>query len=170
MTPSPCWLKMWAIISGIYQKDVLIHNLCDFMAILLMDIVLTLPKFAKKFMITQIIQRWYCYWKLNILIFLKGQHSETKKQNSVILLKCKVYSLLEIASEFSMIGVRDFIDETGGMTRPLVSTSSSSIHCNFSNWNAHSSSFCRRAATYCGLRCGGWTVSVDCLLGGSEGI
>ena len=45
-----------AIISGIYQKDVLAHNLCDFTAILLMDIVLTLPKFAKKFMIIQVIQ------------------------------------------------------------------------------------------------------------------
>ena len=32
-----------------YQKDVLTHNLCDFRAILLMNIVLTLSKFAKKF-------------------------------------------------------------------------------------------------------------------------
>ena len=91
-------------------------------------------------------------------------------QNSVILLKYKVYSSLQIASEFSMIGVPDFIDETGGMTRPSVSTSSSSIHSNSWNWNAHSSSFCRRAATHCGLRRGGWTVWVDCLHGGSEGI
>ena len=44
------------LISGIYQKDVLTHNLCDFTAILLMDIVLTLPKFSKKFMIIQVIQ------------------------------------------------------------------------------------------------------------------
>ena len=29
-----------------------------------------------------------------------------------------------------MIGVPDFTDETGGMTRPSVSTSSSSIHSN----------------------------------------
>ena len=50
------------------------------------------------------------HWKLNIFIFLKEEHSETKKtiQNSVILLKYKVYSSLQIASEFSMIGVPDF--------------------------------------------------------------
>ena len=107
-----------------------------------------------------------------MFIFLKEQHSETKKiiQNSVVLLKYKVYSSLQIASKFSMIKVPDFVDETGGMTRPSVSTSSSSIHSNSWNWNAHSSSFCRRAATRCGLRRGGWTVSADCLLGGSEGI
>ena len=45
-----------------------------------------------------------------------------------------------------MIAVPDFIDETGDMT--------SSIHANSWNWNAHSS-FCRRAATCCGLRRGG---------------
>ena len=39
--------------------------------------------------------------------------------------------------------------QSGGMTRPSVSTSSSSIHSNSWNWNAHSSSFCRRAATRC---------------------
>ena len=50
------------------------------------------------------------------------------------------------------------------------STSSSSIHSNFWNWNAHSSSFCGRAATRCGLRRWSWTVSADCLLGGSVGI
>ena len=90
--------------------------------------------------------------KTEHFICLKEQHGETKKtiQNSVILLKYKVYSSLQIASEFSMIGVPDFIDETGGMTRPSVSTSSSSIHSNSWNWNAHSSSFCRRAATRCG--------------------
>ena len=54
-----------------------------------------------------------------------------------------------------MIGVPDFTDETGGMTRLSVSTSSSSIHSNSWNWNANSSSFCRRAATLCGLRRGG---------------
>ena len=54
-----------------------------------------------------------------------------------------------------MIGVPDFIDETRGMTRPSVSTSSSSIHSNSWNWNVHSSSFCRRAATRCDLGCGG---------------
>ena len=69
-----------------------------------------------------------------------------------------------------MIGVPDLIDETGGTTRPSVSTSSSSIHSNSWNWNAHSSSFCRRAAARCGLRRGGWTVSADSLLGGWEGI
>ena len=65
----------------------------------------------------------------HIYLFEKKQHSETKKtiQNSVILLKYKVYFSLQIASEFSMIVVPDFIDETGGMTRPSVSTSSSSI-------------------------------------------
>ena len=54
-----------------------------------------------------------------------------------------------------MIGVPDFTDETGGMTRLSVSASSSSIHSNSWNWNANSSSFCRRAATLCGLRRGG---------------
>ena len=104
-----------------------------------MDIVLTLPKFAKKFMIIQIIQT-KLNWKLNIFIFLKEQNSETQKtiHNSVILLKYKFYSSQQIASEFPMIGVPDFIDETGGMTRPSVSTSSSSIHSNSWNWNAHS--------------------------------
>ena len=55
---------------------------------------------------------------------LKEQHSETKKtiQNGVILLKYKVYSSLQIASEFSMIGVPDFIDETGGMARYCCKT------------------------------------------------
>ena len=42
-------------------------------------------------------------------------------------MECRVYSSLQIASEFSMIGEPDFIDETGGMTRPSVSTWSSSI-------------------------------------------
>ena len=57
-------------------------------------------------------------------MFFKEQHSETEKtiQRSAILLECKVYSSLQIASEFSMIGEPDFIDETGGMTRPSVST------------------------------------------------
>ena len=64
----------------------------------------------------------------------------------------------------------DFIDETGGMTRPSVSTSSSSIHSNSWSWKVHSGSFCHRAATRCGRRRGGWTVSADCLPGGSEGI
>ena len=54
-----------------------------------------------------------------------------------------------------MIRVPDVIDESGGMTRPSVSTSSSYIHFIFWNWNAHSISFCRRAATRCGLRRGG---------------
>ena len=78
-----------------------------------------------------------------MFIFLKEQHSETKEiiQNSVILLKYKVYSSLQIASKFSMIRVPDFVDETGGMTRPSMSTSSSSIHLNSWNWNAHSSFF-----------------------------
>ena len=40
--------------------------------------VLTLPKFAKKFMIIQIIQT-KLNWKLNIFIFLKEQNSETQK-------------------------------------------------------------------------------------------
>ena len=44
-----------------------------------------------------------------------------------------------------MIGVPDFIDENGCMTRASVSTSSS-IHSNSWNWNAHSSSFCHRVA------------------------
>ena len=57
--------------------------------------------------------------KTEHFICLKEQHGETKKtiQDSVILLKYKVYSPLQIASEFSMIGVPDFIDETGGMAR-----------------------------------------------------
>ena len=38
------------------QRDVLTHNLCGFTAILLMNIVLTVPTFAKKFMVIQIIQ------------------------------------------------------------------------------------------------------------------
>ena len=58
-TPSPS-LPLWIENTGnnlrIYQKDVLTHSLCDFTTILLMDIVLTLPTFAKKFMIIQIIQ------------------------------------------------------------------------------------------------------------------
>ena len=33
-----------------------------------------------------------------------------------------------------MIGVPGFIDETGGMTRPSVSISSSSIHSNCFSW------------------------------------
>ena len=68
-----------------------------------------------------------------------------------------------------MIGVPDFIDQAGGITRPSVSTSSSSIHSNSWNWNAHSSSFSCRAATRCGLRREGLIVWADCLLGGSEG-
>ena len=57
--------------------------------------------------------------KTEHFICLKEQHGETKKtiQNSVILLKYKVYSSLQIASEFSMIEVPDFIDESRGMTR-----------------------------------------------------
>ena len=69
-----------------------------------------------------------------------------------------------------MTGVPDLIDETGSMTRPSVSTSSSSIHSNSWNWNAHSSSFFHRAATCFGVKRGGRTVSADCLAGGSEGI
>ena len=99
-----------------------------------------------------------------LFIFLKEQHREIKKQ--VMLLQ--VYSSLQKASEFSMIGVPDFIGESWGMTRPSVSTSSSSFHSNSWNWNAHSSSSCRRAATRCGLRRGDWTVLADCLLAGSE--
>ena len=38
------------------SRRFLTQNLCDFTAILLMDVVLTLPKFSKKFMIIQIIQ------------------------------------------------------------------------------------------------------------------
>ena len=38
-----------------YPKDVLTHNLCNFTAILLVDKVLTLPKFAKKLVIIQVI-------------------------------------------------------------------------------------------------------------------
>ena len=91
-------------------------------------------------------------------------------QNSVILLKYKFYSSLQIASEFLMIGGPDFIDKTRVMTKPSVPTSSGSIHSNSWNWNAHSSSFCRQATTLCGFRCGGWTGSADCLLGGSKGI
>ena len=68
-----------------------------------------------------------------------------------------------------MTGVPDLIDETGSMTRPSVSTSSSSIHSNSWNWNAHSSSFFHRAATCFGVKRGGRTVSADCLAGGSEG-
>ena len=108
-------------------------------------------------------------------MLLKTEHIylfKTKKtiQNNAIILKYKVYSSLQIGSEFSMIGVPDFIDKTWGMTRPSVSTSSGSIHSNSWKWNAHSSSFCRRAAKRCGLRHGGKTVSADCLLGDSDGI
>ena len=57
--------------------------------------------------------------KTEHFICLKEQHGETKKtiQNSVILLKYKVYSSRHSASEFSMIEVPDFIDESRGMTR-----------------------------------------------------
>ena len=116
----------------------------------------------------------------DLIVLLKTEHIylfkrttvKPKKQDRTVSYywNIKFTPLFQIASEFSMIGVADFMDQTLGTARPSVSTSLSSIHSNSWNWNAQSSSFCCRAATHCGLRHGGWTISADCLLGGSEGI
>ena len=105
---------------------------------------------------------WLC------TVFLKDQHSETKKQYRTVSYYWKFAPHSKLSRSFQWLEC--FIDETEAMTRSSVSTSLSSIHSNSWNWNAHSSCFCRRAATRCGLRRGGWTVLTDCLLGGSEEI
>ena len=69
---------------------------------------------------------WLC------TVFLKDQHSETKKQYRTVSYYWKFAPHSKLSRSFQWLEC--FIDETEAMTRSSVSTSLSSIHSNSWNW------------------------------------
>ena len=82
--PSPCWLKTGAIISGIYQKDVLTYNLCDFTAILLMFTAFT------------ILRLFYGYFtNVNCTEVWEEIHDNSDNSDVIVLLKTEHTNLFK---------------------------------------------------------------------------